>query len=73
MITSRYYDEELLSQLGSLDNIHWLFAKGEMSHFIKIKDHAYRDLTLKFLSILHVEVTNGPQHQARYVSFYLQG
>jgi len=71
VITSRYYDEELLSQLGSLDNIHWLFAKGEMSHFIKIKDHTYRDLTLEFLSTLHVEVTSTPQCQVEYVSFYL--
>ena len=44
-----------------------------MGHFIEIKEHTYRDLILEFLSTIHVEVTRGPQYQAGYISFYLQG
>ena len=69
----RYYDEELLARLEMLDDIRWLFARGGMRHFIKIKEHTYRDLTLEFLSTLHVEVMRGPQCQAGYISFYSQG
>ena len=56
-----------------LDDIRWLFVRGGMSHFLELKEHTYRDLTLEFLSTLHVEVTKGPQCQAGYISFYLQG
>jgi len=31
----------------------------------------YRNLTLEFLSTLHVEVTSGPRCQEGYISFYL--
>jgi len=41
--------------------------------FYRNKNNAYQDLTLEFLSTLYVEVTRGPQCQARYISFYLQG
>ena len=68
-----YYDEELLACLGMLDDLRWLFEWGVMGHFIEIKEHTYWDLTLEFLSTLHVEVTRGPQCQAGYISFYLQG
>jgi len=44
-----------------------------MSHFLEMKEHTYRDLTLEFRSILHVEVTRGPQYQVGYISFYLHG
>jgi len=43
-----------------------------MGQFLKIKEHRYRDLTLEFLSTLHIEVTRGPQCQAGYISFYLE-
>jgi len=46
---------------------------GGMGQFIYMKDHIYRDLTLEFLSTLHVEVTSGAQCQEGYISFYLQG
>jgi len=45
---------------------------GGMGHFIVMKEHTYRDLTLEFLSTLHVEDTRGPQCQAEYILFYLQ-
>ena len=67
VVATRYYDEELLARLGMLDDIRCLFARGGMGHFLEIKDHTYRDLTLEFLS------TKGPQYQAEYISFYLQG
>jgi len=73
IVATRYYNEALLSRLGMLDNIRWLFAWGSIGHFIAHKEHTYRDPTLEFLSTLHVEVTRGPQCQARYISFYLQG
>jgi len=73
VVATRYYDEELLVQMGLLEDIRWLFARGGMEHFIKRKDHTYRDLTLEFLSTLHVEVTTGAQYQAGYLSFYLLG
>jgi len=73
VVATKYYDEDLLARLGMLDDIHWLFAKGGMSHFLELKEHTYRDLTLEFLCTLHVEVTKGPQCQARYISFYLYG
>jgi len=44
-----------------------------MGHFLEINEQTYWDLTLEFLSTLHVEVTRGPQCQAEYVSFYLLG
>jgi len=44
-----------------------------MGYFIEIKEHTYQDLTLKFLSTLHVEVIRGSQYQVGYISFYLQG
>jgi len=47
-----------------LDDIRWLFARGGIGHFLEIKQHTYRDLTLEFLSALHVKVTRGPQCQA---------
>ena len=56
-----------------LDDIRWLFPRGGIGHFLEIKEHTYQDLTLEFLSTLHVEVTRGPQCQAGYISFYLQG
>ena len=62
-----------MTKLGLLDDIRWLFARGGMSHFLELKKHTYRDLTLEFLSTLHVKVTRGPQCQAGYISFYLQG
>jgi len=68
-----YYDEELLARLGMLDDIRWLFARDSVGHYIEIKEHTYRNLTLEFLGTLHIEVTRGPQCQARYISFYLQG
>jgi len=44
-----------------------------MGHFTEIKEYTFRDHTLEFLSTLHVEVTRGPQSQAGYILFYLQG
>ena len=44
-----------------------------MSHCLELKEHTYRDLTLEFLSTLHVEVIRRPQSQAEYILFYLQG
>jgi len=73
IIATRYFDEELLAQLGMLDDIRWLFARGGMGQFLEIKEHTYRDLTLEFVSTLHVEVTTGAQCQAGNISFYLQG
>jgi len=72
IVATRYYDEDFLARLGMLDDIRWLFARGGMSQFLELKEHTYRDLILEFLSTLHVEVTRGPQCQARYISFYLQ-
>jgi len=55
IVATRYYDEELLGHLGMLDDIRWLFAGG-MGHFIEIKEHTYRDLTIEFLSVLSAEL-----------------
>ena len=62
-----------LFKMGLLEDIRWLFARGGMEHFIFRKDHIYRDLTLKFLSTLHVEVANGAQCPEGYILFYLFG
>jgi len=59
--------------MGLLKDIRWLFARGGMEHFIFRKDHIYCDLTLKFLSTLHVEVANGAQCPEGYILFYLFG
>ena len=67
-MATHYYDEKLLEHLGLLDDIRWLFARGGMGHFIDMKVHTYRDLTLEFLSTLHVEVSRGPQCQVGYIS-----
>ena len=48
VIATKYYDEDLLARLKMLDDIHWLFARGGMSHFLELKEHTYRDLTLEF-------------------------
>ena len=42
-------------------------------NLFEMKDYTYHDLTLKFLTTLHVEVTSGAQCQEGYISFYLQG
>ena len=60
-------------QLDLVDDIRWLFATGGVGQFTKMKNHTYRDLTVEFLSTLHVDVTRGPQCQVGYISFYLQG
>ena len=73
MIATQYYDEELLGQMGLLDDIRWLFARNGMGQFIEMKDHTCHDLTLEFLSTLHVEVTSGAHCQEGYISFCLQG
>jgi len=73
VVAGRYYDTELLARLGMLDDIGWSFAQGGMGDFLEIKEHTYRDMTLEFLSTLHIEVTREPQRQAEYISFYLQG
>jgi len=70
---TRYYDEDLLARLGMLDDIRWLFARRGMGHFSELKEHAYRDLTMEFLSTLNVKVTRRYQCQAGYISFYLPG
>ena len=62
-----------MARLGLLDDILWLFARGGMSHFLEIKEYTYKDLTIEFLSTLHTEITKGPQCQAEYILFYLQG
>jgi len=69
VVATRSYDKDLLTRLGLLDNIHRLFAS--MGQFLEIRDHTYRDLILKFLSTLHVEMTSGPHCQEGYISFYL--
>ena len=62
-----------MEQLRLLSDSRWLFARDGIGQFIEMKDHTYRNLTLEFLSTLHVEVTQEPQCQADYISFYLQG
>ena len=71
MVATRYYDEELLAQLGLLDDTWWLFARGGIGQFTEMKDHIYRDLTLEFHSTLHVNVVKGLECQEGYISFYL--
>jgi len=73
IVATQDYDEELLACFGMLDDIRWLFTQDGMRHFIEIKEQTYRDLTMEFLCTLHVKVTRGPQCQAGYISFYLQG
>jgi len=73
VVATRCYDENLLVQMGLLEDIRWLFAWSGMEHFIERKDHTYRDFTLQFLSTLHVKVTSGAQCQEGYISFYLLG
>jgi len=73
VVASRCYDKDLISRLGMLDDIRWLFARGGMGTLLEIKEHTYKDLTLEFLSTLYVEVTRGPQCQVGYIFFYLQG
>jgi len=73
IVATRYYDEELVIQMGLLKDIKWLLARGGMGQFIEMKDHTCHDLTLEFLGTLYVEVTSGAQCQEGYISFYLQG
>ena len=61
VMATRYYDEDLLAPLEMLDDIRLLFARGVMGHFIEIREHAYQDLIVEFLSTLRVKVTRGPQ------------
>ena len=46
-----------------LDDIRWLFAGGGMGLFLETKDQTYRELTLEFLSTLHVGVRRGALKQ----------
>jgi len=69
VMATTYYDKELLARLRILDDIRWLFTRGGLRHFLEIKEHTYRDLTLEFLSKLYIEIIRGPQCQAEYISF----
>ena len=60
-----------MNHLGLLDDIRWLFARGEMGQFLETRDYTYQDLTLEFLRTLDVEVMSGPRCQEGYSSFYL--
>ena len=44
-----------------------------MDQFIGLMGHTYHNLTLEFLSTLHIEVIRGPRCKEGYISFYLQG
>ena len=55
--------------MGLPEDIRSLFAWGGVGHFSERKDHTYHDLTLEFLSTLHVEVMNGAQCQEGYILF----
>jgi len=70
-VVTYYYSEDLLARLGLLNDIHWWFAGGGMGQFLKSRDHTYRDLTIKFLSALLVEVTSGSRCQDGYIFFHL--
>ena len=61
-----------MNQFRLCNDIRWLFARGGEGKFIRTKDLTYRNLILKFLSALHVEVTHSPGCQEGYISFYLQ-
>jgi len=54
-----------------MDDLHWLVAQGGFGQFLEARDRTYHDLTLKFLSTLHVEVISVPYYQEGYISFYL--
>jgi len=43
VVTTRYYGKDLLTRLGLLDAIYWLFARGGMGQFLETRDHTYRD------------------------------
>jgi len=60
--SNQNYDGDLLAQLGMLDDIRWLFARGGMSRFLELKEHTYWDLTLEFSSTPHVKVTRGSHY-----------
>jgi len=70
VVATRYYDNDLLARLRMLDDVRWLFARGGMGHFLELKGHMCGDLTLKFLSTLHVAITRGPQCQAGYIVLF---
>jgi len=42
-----------------------------MGQFLEIRDHNYRDFTLEFLSMWHVEVTSRPRYQEGHIFLYL--
>jgi len=60
IIVTQYFDEDLLTSLGLLDDVRWLFAHGGMGKFLETRDQTYYDLTLEFLRTLNVEVAGGP-------------
>ena len=72
ILITKYYDDELLNQMGLLDYIRWSFARGIIGQFIGLRDHTYCNLTLEFLSDLHVDIIQGSRCQEGYISFYLQ-
>ena len=61
----------MLNHLGLLDDIRWLFSRDGMDQFLETRDHTYQDLTLEFLSTLHVEVMIDIRCQEGYISFYI--
>ena len=73
VVTTHYFDEDLLTSLELLDDIRWLFARQAMGQFLEAQDHTYRDLTLEFLSTLHVEITSGSRFQEGYIFFISTG
>jgi len=35
IVATRYFDDDLLTNLGLMDNIHWLFARGGLVQFLE--------------------------------------
>ena len=69
IIATWYINKGLLTSLGLLDDICWLFTRGGIGHFLETRDHTCGDVTLEKLSILNIEVISTPQCQEGYISF----
>jgi len=49
------------------------YCTGGIGYLIEMKEHTYQDLTLEFMSTLHIELTRGPNVKWDTLHFISKG
>jgi len=60
VVDTCYFNKNLLTCFGLMDDIHWLFAQESLDQFCTTRDDTYLDLMLNILSTLDLKGRHGP-------------